>query len=300
MAETIVRVIDLVPGEVCELPYLQADALDRNTFWTEYVCKHKPILIKKAVQDWPALDKWCRPEYLEALCGDEQAGMARMFNPFFVLPTMFHAGKIGDHIEEMHKSSDDQTYSIPAFDIPQKWAKDLGTYSFLGEEVDKKPRAFQTRRLFVYKNASTEWHYHITDETLTTQLVGVKRFSIFHLTNENWDVFSELIKHNCHHLSCRQEYFAQQAPLVKYEGVLRPGDALYLPPFWWHGIDPIDAKFGITLAHCFRTPLRRLGSWGQEPATRDAIRSMPSTSKSMALALLLLSSMTRLVAGERW
>jgi hypothetical protein len=300
LKESVVRVIDLVPGRVCELPCVDASSLDQHTFWTHYVRKHRPILVKGGVKDWPAVARWCAPGYLESLCADEQAGMLKTFNPSVLFNEMFRSGKVVDHLVEMRKASDDLTYSIPALGIPAKWASDLGTYSFLARELDKPPRMYQRRRLFVYRNASTEWHYHATDETLTTQLVGSKRFSIFHLSNDEWEAYSEPLKHNCHHLSCGKQFFPQAGTLIKYEGCLQVGDALYIPPFWWHGIDPLDSSFGITLAHCFRTPLPRLGDWKMEPAARDVIRGMPRGRKQAAFSLLALSSLTRFVARETW
>jgi hypothetical protein len=298
MSNTLIKVIDLVPGEVRELSSLESKALVGDTFWADYVRKQTPILIRNAAQDWQALDRWGQPGYLESLCGEERANMLRMFNPSVYFRPMFDSGKLSEHIAEMRALPDDQTCSIPATEVPKKWAQDLGTYTFLSNRFDKRPRAFSKRRLFIYKNASTEWHYHITDETLTTQLVGSKRFSLFHLNDETWNVYSQVLKHNCHHLACAKQFFVRQPTIVKYEGYLTPGDALYIPPFWWHGIDPIDAGVGITLAHCFRTPLSRVGKWSQEPAVRDVVRSMSGAAKTKALGLICLGAVARLVARE--
>ena len=156
--------------------------------------------------------------------------------------------------------------------------------------------------MFTYKNASTEWHYHPTDETLTTQLVGAKRASIFRLTAENWESYAQPLEYNFHHMSGGKSFFPPEKPVTKYEIILEAGDAVYLPPFWWHGVDTADSRFGITLAHCFRTPLRRYGDW-KEPATRKMVRDMFTERKRKlpsVLSSIALSSLSRFFAGEAW
>jgi hypothetical protein len=179
----------------------------------------------------------------------------------------------------------------------------LGSYPFLSEKVNRKPRLFRRQRLFIYKNASTEWHYHHTDETLTTQLLGAKHVSLFRLTLENWSLYTRAIQANLHHMACSAELFPCESTITKYECILEVGDAVYIPPFWWHGIDPVDATFGITLASCFRTPLRRLGDW-QEPATRATLQDLFTFGRTayipLALAQIACSTLSRKLRREPW
>src|SRR4051812_20589541 len=121
MTNSIVRVIDLVPGRKCEIESLHVDALETETFWSHYICRRRPLLIRSAVKSWPALQKWDEQGYLEGLCGDETAGILRTFNPSVYLPGMAEAGKLSDHLKCMRDASDDHTYSIPGLSVPPKW-----------------------------------------------------------------------------------------------------------------------------------------------------------------------------------
>lgn len=297
----IVRVIDLVPGAVKALPSVAAESLSKEQFWSDHVSKHQPLLIKGAAKAWPAIESWPKPGYLEPY-GDAEVGMSNTFNPLppeFYFRRVVKRQKLAECLSEMHAADDRQTLSVPSVPVPAGAAGDLGEFAFLDPKRDVRPLLYPRRRLFIYKNASTEWHYHPTDETLTTQIVGAKRVSLFKLDADNWERYCSPIEHNFHHMACRASFFPQERPVVKYEGILEAGDAMYLPPFWWHGIDPVDARFGITLAHCFRTPLKRLAHWN-EPAIR-AVRRRLGVLGFVAVGIpTALSSLSRLIARESW
>jgi len=301
--QKIISVVDLVPGNTVPLTTVSAPSLSADTFWTEFVCKHTPVLIKGAATHWPALARWNRIGYLESRCKDEIVDVWNTFNPAPLLNSA--AGqfqKLVDGLEKIRQAPDDATYSIPAMAVPEGWKSDLGGYSFLSQKHERRPLWYPGERLFVYKNASTEWHYHHLDETLTTQLVGSKRISLFRLTGDNWHAFAPLIEANWHHMSCRDNFFANEVPLSKHEGAIEAGDAVYIPPFWWHGIDPVDTGLGVTHAHCFRTTDGRFGAC-EEPGTRELIRLTAKAHKKHLLPLLSLvcfSSISRKLHQERW
>ena len=303
MNEKVVKVIDLVPGNRIPLATVQARSLNEQTFWTEFVCMHTPVIVKGAIAEWSALERWRRVGYLEERCGNEVVEVSRTFNAGPILKNAAtQSQRLADCINEMRRASDDATYSIPGLPVPEKWRADLGGYSFLGRKYERTPLWYPRRRLFVYKNASTEWHYHNLDETVTSQLVGTKRISLFRLNAENWHAFAPLIEANWHHMSCGRRFFPEGATLRKYEGVIDAGDAIYVPPFWWHGVDPADTGLGVTLAHCFRSPVRRLGAW-EEPVTRVLVGRVSRSHKARLLPLLALlscSSISRMLHHEKW
>lgn len=299
-----VRVIGLIPGEVRTLPAVAAADLRPDVFWNEYVYRHKPVLIKGAVQHWPAIARWKDPAYLDSISEDE-VEYGRTFNaipPDFFFDLLKKA-RLSEVLGLMRAAGDDETWTIPTFPVPARWEQDLGSYPFLAAEKDQPPRVYQRRRLFVYKNASTEWHGHVFDETLTTQLLGTKRFSLFKLTEQNCKQYMKPMESNYHHMACGADFFPKDKPVVKLEGTLETGDALYIPPSWVHGIDPADAQVGITLAHCFRSPATRIATW-REPFLRHSFASVllrpPFIAVPMGAALVAYSGLARLVKREPW
>jgi tRNA wybutosine-synthesizing protein 5 len=300
---SVVKVIDLVPGSVKDLPVIDHTMLEADVFWREHVCKHRPVIIKGGATHWPAIRKWGQPGYLEATAPTQEVMYGTTFNcePPPVLGKSMQIKSVADGLRDMRLASDVSTCSMPAISVPPEWQDDLGQYNFLPDRLAKKPRAYGKMRIFVYKNASTEWHYHPIDETLTTQLAGTKRISFFRLTAKNWIDYQPVLAANLHHLDCGRHFFPKNGSLVKYEGTLEPGDVAYLPPFWWHGIDPMDSSIGATLAYCFRTPWHRFGHW-KDPATRALMsRKRKSVYSAPALmARLALSGLARQLRGERW
>ena len=303
MSEKIVKVIDLVPGKVAALQSIAAADLSPELFRSKFVDLHQPLLIKGAAKAWPALQRWSEPGYLEARCAGEQVQMSRRFNPAQAEAYRHTVTRrnLVDCFADLRGARDDQTVSVPAFMLPAGWAADLGGYPFLGA-LDKKPMMYPRARLFMYRNASSEWHYHPFDESITTQLAGSKRISLFRLDAATWQPHSSLIESNFHHLERGHEFFPPESALTKLEGTLEAGDSVYIPPFWWHGIDPADSALGMTLAYCFRSPVHRLGAW-QDPVTRRVLQRMAANRKlalPAALAMLGYSTLRRKMAGVAW
>ncbi|MFL9875928.1 cupin-like domain-containing protein [Paraburkholderia megapolitana] len=301
----IIKVIDLVPGERRELPSIAAQDLTREVFWNDYVCRHRPLIIKEGAAHWPAVGKWQDPGYLESLPSDAKAWLSRTFNPLqiMVIKKVVQIKKVQDCVREMREAPADQTYSMTGIPVPKEWQQDLGEHAFISpDRFEKAPRTYNRQRMFIYRNAASDWHYHETDETLTTQLSGSKRFSMFRLTPENWEDCNSILEANLHHLSCAKQLFPPRLSLVKYEATLNPGDVAYIPPFWWHGVDPEDSVVGVTLANCFRTPWERFGDW-RDPITRGMTSNKPKPgyrASPIQKSVIAFTSLMRRLKGTPW
>lgn len=305
MTEKIVKVIDLIPGESLPLHSIDARSLSCEDFWDHFVSRHEPVILRGAAISWPAFKLWRKLEYIESVCGDGFVWLARSFN-FLPSEAYYRVAtkrkRFRECVAEMQAAPDDLTFSIAGARLPESLKKDIGSYSFISKKHNKKPLVFKQDRLFLYKNASTDWHYHITDETITTQLKGAKDVALFRLDISNWAHYSQSIEANLHHLPGGNNLFPEAHNLQKYEGRLEPGDSLYIPPFWWHGVDPVESDWGVTLAHCFRTPLKRLADWC-EPIVREEIKDVFSKRKYLfpfLIALVSLSVISRKLANEPW
>ncbi len=185
---------------------MDARALAPQAFWARHVQPHAPVVLRGALAHWPAVQRWARPGYLEAFGNMDKVLLARAFN---MSPALTSAAdstvELRGALCEMRLAGDGDTLSVPALPVPDDWLADLGEFRFLKDAP--APLLYPRRRLFVYKNESTEWHYHPIDETLTCQIAGAKRVSLFRLSPANWSAYAPLIRTNHHHLPCADQLF---------------------------------------------------------------------------------------------
>lgn len=305
--KNIVKVIDLVPGKREEILSVHASELSENDFWNGFVCKQKPVIIRDAAKGWSAIDRWKEDGYLESMCNkDQKIHIFRSFNPSTAKYFLANNSKkaIAECIEMVRNATETDVYSIPGYAIPKKWQDDLGKFSFLSDDRDKQPRVYPRGRMFIYRNASTDWHCHPVDETLTTQILGDKKISMFRLRKENYNQYADPIEANFHHLFNVSDLFPQSPELTKYEGIIKTGDTIYIPPCWWHGIDPDDPFMGITVAHCFSSPLKRLASW-KDPVTYKFLSNLTRNWRGISTIpfvglMISASDVVRFLEREEW
>ena len=304
-AEPIVHVVDLVPGTVCAIPEVTSEQLGTDGFWRDYVLKHRLVVIRAGASHWPAIERWKDGDYLVSHTDEVEVKYGRTFNfsPALGFAKRAFRKPLPDLLSEMLAAPVGSVYGSPALPLPKSWLPELGNFHFLPSQYDKLPRSYERRRVFVYRNAGTEWHFHPLDETLTVQLRGSKRCSLFRLDDKTFNPYALYIESNVHHLDCAKRIFPADASVTKHEAILHPGDALYIPPFYWHGIDPSDDDVGVTLAHCFRSPISRVGSWS-DPLTKRTVRRQLLSGKigqSLELAgLTTAGAVARWWKKEKW
>lgn len=127
---------------------------------------------------------------------------------------------------------------------------DVTGFSFLHNA--KPPREYNAYRVFIFRNSYTDWHYHSTDETLMCQVAGRKEVLLMPPDEESWNILWPVMKkHGCTFSDAAVAKALSRG--TKFRVVVEPGDALYIPPLWWHSVEALDDEVGITVAACFRT-----------------------------------------------
>jgi len=158
-----------------------------------------------------------------------------------------------DAIDRLHDASDKEVAAIGCIPGTAKMALDLGGFSFFTEA--ELAFSYPQYRFFIFRNAGSTWHYHPVDETLTCQVVGTKRVGLLKVDNP--------YHHALNRIFSEEDYY--EDPSV-FDGLatenlqwffadLNEGDALYIPPLWWHGVIATSDGVGVTTPVCWRSPL---------------------------------------------
>jgi hypothetical protein len=231
---------------------LSASSLSREEFWDKFVAKSLPCVIKGAVSHWPAMRNWRDKEYIKKRSGHRQVHYYPHEN--FASPRQERQKEIISLSEALDRLHDENVaVGFVGTNNAVELLADTGDLPFLGKV---QPAFFYPFiRHFMYRNAGSTWHYHAFDETLMCQIVGTKRVGMLSLDNP-------------HHFAIRNIFFLENyyddpgsfaafenAELNWFTATVQEGDALYIPPLWWHGVITVSDGFGITAPVPWRSPL---------------------------------------------
>ncbi|WP_394750398.1 cupin-like domain-containing protein [Spongiimicrobium salis] len=241
---------------------LDARTLKESDFRKNWLHKNKACLIKNAVEHWPAVHQWKDKEYWLSASSD------------FKVKTNFHSnynqetnieGKseitsFHDAIERLHEKKD-AIFSIPGECIEEgtslaKVNAEIGNFKFLSKV--KRPRSYFHKRIFIYRNAATAWHYHNVDETLMCQVNGAKKVALLTPEIPRPKYVSNFLTQE---LQLEGDTLDDNIDLRPLIVEVEEGDALYIPPYWYHAVVPSDNEIGYTLAFCWRSPWHKLGDF---------------------------------------
>jgi quercetin dioxygenase-like cupin family protein len=113
-------------------------------------------------------------------------------------------------------------------------------------QSSRKPLIYPQRRLFIYKGGCSQWHKHPLDDHLTFQIRGAKDFVL--LSPDQSHKIREIWNNELHSFLVDPMKYPKWRSIRPISARLGAGDAIYIPPRWWHTVVPVDQLLGITLA----------------------------------------------------
>ena len=244
-----------VPGmkNAAPVPVYRVEEFSQKRFVESHLLRSEPCVIRGAIRHWPAMENWRDPNYLKRRAGHHS---------IYYYSTEYHLTaprmdavqlEIGfaEAIDRMH---DPKTrLAIVATALPVELRQDLGGLSFLAQAPP--PFTYPAARFFFYRNAGTTWHYHPFDETLMCQVIGAKKIGLLPAVNSCAKAVHDIFLKEDYYDDASAFHALGGAQLPWMLATLEPGDSLYIPPLWWHGICPVGEGFGATAAVTWRSPI---------------------------------------------
>jgi len=230
-------------------PIDRVDSISREDFVNNYLKPRKPLIIRKATESWPALQKWTF-DYLKETVGDVVVPLydSSKADPSKPINASAAEMKFGDYIDLIQKEPTD--LRIFLFD-PIKYAPKLledyrSPTDLIGGFLDKYPNMF-----FGGKGSVTFLHYDIDlAHIFHTHFNGSKRVILF---DNKWSERLYCIPFATYAL---EDYDIEHPDFNKFpaldgvegqEAILKHGDTLFMPTGFWHWMKYLEGSFSISL-----------------------------------------------------
>jgi len=230
-------------------PIARVDDISKEDFINNYLFPRRPLIIRKATESWPALQKWTF-DYLKQVVGDKTVPLydSSKADPSKPINAAAAEMKFGDYIDLIQKEPTD--LRIFLFD-PIKFAPRLledyrSPTNLMGGFLDNYPNMF-----FGGAGSVTFLHYDIDlAHIFHTHFNGRKKVMLF---DHKW---SERLYGMPFATYALEDYDIENPDFEKFpaldgvEGqaaILEHGDTLFMPTGYWHWMKYLEGSFSISL-----------------------------------------------------
>ena len=233
----------------------EVDQVDAATFQTEYKRPARPVIIRRLTESWPAREKWT-VEHLKQRAGEVVVPL------YDSQPSRDHKHQhapaarmpLGEYMELLENGENDlRLFFFNFFNTIPDLTEDF-QYPELGLKFFRKlPVLFMGG-----KGSRVQLHFDIDlADILLCHFGGPKRVMLFAPGQTPWLYrvpfsFSALFD-----ARVDKPDYEKHPALRQVEGQvaeLEHGDALYIPPGWWHFVEYRDIGFSMSLRAFPRTP----------------------------------------------
>ncbi|HVS92413.1 MAG TPA: cupin-like domain-containing protein [Mucilaginibacter sp.] len=227
----------------------RVDRISKEDFIHNYLKPRRPLIIRKATENWPALQKWTF-DYLKEVVGDITVPLydSSKADPSKPINAAASEMKFGDYMDLIRTQPTD--LRIFLFD-PIKYAPKLledyrSPTDLMGGFLDKYPNMF-----FGGAGSATFLHYDIDlAHIFHTHFNGRKHVILF---DYKWRERLYCIPFATYAL---EDYDIENPDFDKFpalngiegqQAFLEHGDTLFMPTGWWHYMKYLNGSFSISL-----------------------------------------------------
>jgi len=272
---------------VHEVSHIEADQ-----FLATYVAENRPLIVRSAARDWPALTRW-DDDYLRRRLGHCEVPVetsvdqfeGRVFGDVEEIRLTF-----GEFLDRMTTDEGRYDYFVGHWLRPELQS-DVGGHPLL-DAMNQSPRY----RMIMTRGGNRIAFHFDRYQNILVQIDGTKRVVLCApIESRNLEALDS--PSNYSHLDIQDvdlKQFPKAGEILFYDVTLEPGDLLYIPTLWWHTVQSFGRNIMISSAfiHRWEAVLGVLRRW----VTSDEHHGLSEGDKQ-ALRLLLkgdpsLSSVT--------
>ncbi len=233
----------------------RCDDIEHTTFKTDYLLKKKPVIISRSFR-WKALEKW-NPVYLKKIYQDKVVTLT-VFEPTVNMPGSEIKLKLSEAIDLISNNTD----KTKKYYLMQRSIHD--EFPELIPDIDMPKYADNNHKHTINlwlgeKSINTKAHYDYSNNFLV-QIWGRKRVRLFAPADtqhmHTYSIKDTVIMGGVHHPAVQASKIADidlvdlnEYPNIKlatpFEGILNPGELLYIPAGWWHEVKSLDLSISI-------------------------------------------------------
>lgn len=249
----------LDPGYNQKIDVIDTPSFD--VFIKEYYSKHKPVVLKKGIDHWPALKKWT-PQYFADTLGDAeiQVQFDRENDALFERHSDKHrkSMRMSEFVNMIENDGESNNYYMTANNTQQNVETirpaldDIGDFGEGYRQLLDNDAAFSTYFWMGPKGTFTPLHHDLTNNMLV-QVYGTKKVTLIPAWQVPWlyndlHVYSEVDF---------PKFDLKKHPLMEHvtpvEITIEAGDALFIPIAWWHCVNGLKKSISISFTN-FNAP----------------------------------------------
>lgn len=258
LIETVDQLAQLNSDYSKKIPSITAPNF--SDFVKGYYSQHRPVILKKGIEHWPALHKWS-PQYFASKFGHHlvEVQMNRNLDEQFERhsPSLKQKMKMSEFVSKVMSVDASNDFYMTANNASNSHQMLQELFSDIENFADGYcDLALKDDRSFLWfgpKGTFTPLHHDLTNNMLV-QIYGSKKVTLIpalqvpHLYNDHW-VFSELSDTN----KIDFEKYPLTKSITPVECILNAGEALFIPIGWWHSVESLDVSISISFTH-FNAP----------------------------------------------
>jgi len=258
LIETVDQLAQLNSSYSEKIPSITAPRF--SDFIKNYYSQHRPVILKKGIDHWPALHKWS-PQYFASKFGHHlvEVQMNRNLDEQFERhsPLLKQKMKMSEFVSKVMSVDASNDFYMTANNATNSHQMLQELFLDIGAFADGYSNlALKDERSFLWfgpKGTFTPLHHDLTNNMLV-QIYGRKKVTLIpalqvpHLYNDHW-VFSELSSAN----KIDFEKYPLAKSITPVECILNAGEALFIPIGWWHSVESLDISISISFTN-FNAP----------------------------------------------